>query len=117
MGPGAPRQGGSRGGEWTLALRARGGRSPPGPPWRGGKKNTDINYCPEGAFCVGRLIKNAVRSSVRPCLRPSVRPCAIVTNQQILGKNLEIRGFSVNFDLNHQKLKTCVLGEWIRIEE
>ena len=55
-----------------------------------------------------------VRPTVRPC---SVRPCAIVTNQQILGKNLEIYGFSVNFDLNHQKLKTCVLGEWIRIEE
>ena len=53
---------------------------------------------------------------LRPSLRPSV-PCALATNQQILGKNLEIRGFSVNFDLNHQKLKTCVLGEWIRIEE
>ena len=60
--------------------------------------------------------KKSVRASDRP--RPSVRvPCALATNQQILGKNLEIRGFSVNFDLNPQKLKTCVLGEWIRIEE
>ena len=25
--------------------------------------------CPEGAFCVGSLIKNAVRSSVRPSVR------------------------------------------------
>ena len=62
---------------------------------------------------VGRLDK-------RVCVRPSVRlpvPCALATNQQILGKNLEIRVFSVNFDLNHQKFNTCALGEWIRIEE
>ena len=58
-----------------------------------------------------------VRPSLRPSVPPSVRPYAVATNQQILSKNLEIRGFSVNFDLNHQKLKTCVLGEWIRIEE
>ena len=52
---------------------------------------------------------------VRASLRPSASvPCALATNQQILGKNLEIRGFSVNFDLNHQKLKTCVLGEWMK---
>ena len=63
-------------------------------------------------------LKKGVRSSVRP--RPSARvrvPCALATNQQILGKNLEIRVFSVNFYLNHQKFKTCVLGEWLRIEE
>ena len=74
-------------------------------------------YCPEGAFCVGRLKKKGVCSSVRPPVRTPSVPCALATNQQILGKNLQIRGFSVNFDLNHQKLKTCVLGEWIRIEE
>ena len=74
-------------------------------------------FCPEGAFCVGRLKKKGVRSSDRPSARTPSVPCALATNQQILGKNLEIRGFSVNFDLNHQKLKTCVLGEWIRIEE
>ena len=56
-------------------------------------------------------------------VRPSsVRPsggvaCAIATNQQILGKNLEIRVFPVNFYMNHQTLKTCVLGKYIRIEE
>ena len=54
---------------------------------------------------------------VRPSASGRGIACALATNQQILGKNLEIRGFSVNFDLNHQKLKTCVLGEWIRIEE
>ena len=54
---------------------------------------------------------------VRPSVRPCVRPYAVPTNLQILGKNLGIRVFSVNFDLNHQKLKTCVLGEWIRIDE
>ena len=58
-----------------------------------------------------------VRPSVRPSVRPCVRPYAVATNQRILDKNLEIRGFSVNFVLNHQMLKTCVLGEWIRIEE
>ena len=83
-------------------------------------KRVVANVCPEGAFCVGRLIKYPVRASdrvrPRPRPRPSV-PCALATNQQILGKNLEIRGFSVNLDLDHQKLKTCVLGEWIRIEE
>ena len=68
----------------------------------------ELDNCPEGAFYVGEAKKIDVRSSVRPSdLRV---PCAIATNQQILGKNLEIRGFSVNFDLNHQKLKTCVLG-------
>ncbi len=78
-----------------------------------GQKIRKVNICPEGAFCVGRLKKKGC-----VYVRPSDRvPCALATNQQILGKNLEIRGFSVNFDLNHQKLKTCVLGEWIRIEE
>ena len=58
-----------------------------------------------------------VRPTVRASVRPSVRPYAVPQNLQILGKNLEIRSFSVNFVLNHQKLKTCMLGEWMRIEE
>ena len=53
-------------------------------------KRVVANVCPEGAFCVGRLIKYPVRASDR--VPPSV-PCALATNQQILGKNLEIRGF------------------------
>ena len=53
-------------------------------------KQTAKVYCPEEAFCVGRLIKYPVRASDRVRPRPS-----LATNQQILGKNLEIRGFSV----------------------
>ena len=68
---------------------------------------------PRRGFLCREAQKKGVCSSDRVRVRPSV-PCALATNQQILGKNLEIRGFSVNFDLNHQKLKTCVLGEWMK---
>ena len=71
----------------------------------------EVGFLPRRGF----LCREAQKKGCS-CVRPLV-PCALATNQQILGKNLEIRGFSVNFDLNHQKLKTCVLGEWIRIEE
>ena len=83
------------------------------------KEITTSGFVSEGAFCVGRLKKRVfVRPTARLSARPSRQdPCALATNQQILGKNLEIRGFSVNFDMNHEKLKTCVLGSLIRIEE
>ena len=65
------------------------------------------SFCPEGAFCVGEGLKIHVRASLRPS---GVRPCAIATNQQILGKNLQIRVFSGKFLYESSKAQNMRAG-------